>query len=260
MNRQTYASHMAGAVNLGQIYPALWPPVTIPALWVAAHGGHLDDVKRLLVEGVDIEEKWGPNQTSSLYEAAFRGFEDIVAELLRRGADMSSQNSRGNTPLHDAAHLGHVGVVLLLLDNGADVSTRNNALWTPLHGAVFSGHEAVVFILLEHKADVFARSNALWTPLHFAAVAGKETVARVLLHKGADLQSKADDGRTAEDLAIFYGHPRTTAMLSKEAERMDAKRVLRCEAFAMGHLERLGMRSWVRSLDVEVVRMVLEQL
>ena len=138
---------MAGAVNLGQIYPALWPPVTIPALWVAAHDGHLDDVKRLLVEEVNIEEIWGPDQTSPLYEAAFRGFEDIVEELLRHGADMSSQNNMGKTPLHDATHLGHVGVVLMLLDNGAEVSTKNNAGWTPLHGAAFSGHAPVVFML-----------------------------------------------------------------------------------------------------------------
>jgi hypothetical protein len=31
-----------------------------------------------------------------------------------------------------------------------------------------------------------------------------------------------------------------------------------CEAFAMGHHERLGETSLVRSLDAEVVRMILD--
>ena len=251
---------MEDTVNPGAIHPALWPLMQIPTLWVAAHDGHLDDVKRLLMEGVNVEEMGGLNRSSPLYEAAFRGFEDIVQELLRYGADMSFKNSWGKTPLHDATHLGHLGVVLMLLDNGADVSTKNNAGWTSLHGAAFSGHEAVVFMLLEHGADVSARSCASWTPLHLAAMAGNDKMVRVLLHKGADLQSEANDGQTAEGFAIFYGKLRTAAILVKEAERREAKRTLRCEAFAMGHHKLLGAKSWLRSLDVEVVRMVLEQL
>ena len=47
-------------------------------------------------------------------------------------------------------------------------------------------------------------------------------------------------------------------MLKAEAERREA--VARCEAFAMGHQERLGAGSRVRWLDAGVVQMVLEQV
>jgi hypothetical protein len=42
---------------------------------------------------------------------------------------------------------------------------------------------------------------------------------------------------------------------SREAERM-----AKCEAFAMGQLERLGAGSAVQGLEVGVVRMVLERV
>jgi ankyrin repeat protein len=231
-----------------------------PALWIAACGGHIDDVRRLLAEEVDIEETGGPHATSPLYEAAFYNFEHVVEELLRRGADTSSTDDLGKTALHEASNLGHVGVVLLLLEHGADVSIKNNAGWTPLHGAAHSGREAIVFLLLENGADVASTSNAGWTPLHLAAVASRETVARVLLYKGADLRSKTNSGRTPEECALIYTHHRVVAMLRTEADRREAKYRARCEAFAMGHQERLGAGSRVRVLDVGVVRMILEQL
>ena len=48
----------------------------------------------------------------------------------------------------------------------------------------------------------------------------------------------------------------TKELLAKEAAARRAK----CEAFAMGHLERLGEGSRVRWLDAGVVRMVLKHL
>ena len=49
-------------------------------------------------------------------------------------------------------------------------------------------------------------------------------------------------------------------MLKAEAERREAVRRARCEAFAMGHQERLGAGSRVRWLDAGVVQMVLKQV
>ena len=45
-----------------------------------------------------------------------------------------------------------------------------------------------------------------------------------------------------------------------EAERREAERRARCEAFALGHHERLGAGSRVSELEAEVVRMVIEFL
>ena len=171
-----------------------------PALWIAACEGRTDDVRELLAEEVDIEERGGAHESSSLQIASLHGYEEIV---------------------------------VLLLEHGADVAARTGVSgWTSLMVAAHRGHEAVVYSLLGN---------------------------------GADLLSKNTAGRTAEELATD-GHQHEIAAMLKaeierrqaEAERREAVRRAQCEAFAMGHQERLGAGSRVRELDAGVVQMVLE--
>ena len=82
----------------------------------------------------------------------------------------------------------------------------------------------------------------------------------LLLANGADLQSKTNAGRTPEDAAIMRQNVQIAAMIRAEAARREAMRRAKCEAFAMGQLERLGAVSRVRALDPGVVRMVLDHL
>ena len=242
--------HMAGAA-----------PVLFPALWTAARDGWAPEVSRLLAEEeVNIEERGGPNHSSPLIEAALRGCTASVRALLEHGADASAKDDTGWAPLHHSAQRGILSSLLLLLEKGAEVSAKTDDGSTPLHFAADRGHESVVLILLEHGAEVSSKLDAGFTPLHCAAAGGHDTVVRVLVYKGADLQSKSNDGRTAEDMATAYSHPLVAAMLNGEAMRREAARRARCEAFAMGHQERLGAGSWVRWLDAGVVRMVLEQV
>ena len=202
-------------------------PVIFPALWTAAQDGRVEEVRQLLSEDADIDQRGGPCQSSPLCEAV----------------------------CHD-----HEEVVQMLLENGAEVSARSNNGYTPLHCAALSGHEALALVLLAKGAEVSARSTNGLAPLHCAALCGTEPVARVLLHVGADLQSTTDDGRTAEDIATQYSHPQVAAMLKAEEVRREEVHRARCEAFAMGHQERLGAGSRVRWLDAGVLRMVLEQV
>jgi hypothetical protein len=187
------------------------------------------EVRQLLAEEVDIEERGGP---------------------------------RATTPLLAASVNGQAEVVMLLLEHGADASAKDNDGWTTMHAAAYWGLEAILLMLLEHGADSSAKDNAGWTPLHAAAYPGQGETARLLLEHGADLQSRTDDGltprQTPEDVATAQQRPQIVAMLQAEAERREAVRRARCEAFAMGHQERLGAGSRVGWLDAGVVRMVLE--
>ena len=62
--------------------------------------------------------------------------------LLGKGADVSTTNVVGWTPLLVAAMCGHEAVTRLLLDRGADVSTGDYGGWAPLRVAAICGHEA----------------------------------------------------------------------------------------------------------------------
>ena len=198
-----------------------------PALWVASRDGQTEKVRQLLAEEVDIEEKGGPHASA---------------------------------PLKEASGHGHVVVVLLLLEHGADVSVKNIRGASPLHYATLEGLAETMFLLLHHGADVSATDELGWTPLHHAAVRGRVKVVQLLLEHGADLQLRNSQGQTPEDMATFRSQLEVAAMIKAEEVRREELRMAQCVAFAMGHQERLGTRSWVQELDAGVVRMVLEQV
>ena len=72
----------------------------------------------------------------------------------------------------------------LLIDGGADASTADSRGWTPLHRAAAGGHEAVARLLIDGSADASAADSGGWTPLHRAAAGGHEAVARVFRDAG----------------------------------------------------------------------------
>ena len=77
----------------------------------AAQSGNLEEARRLLVEGVDIDAKEDFFAATALFFAAFAGHTDIVHLLLKNGADVEARNNKGRTALTGAAFRGHVEVV-----------------------------------------------------------------------------------------------------------------------------------------------------
>ena len=115
------------------------------------------------------------------------------------------------------------------------------------------GHTERVWQLLEDGEDWMTSHAAM--PLYFRVTRRwrgcYKAVAR-LLDNGTNIKSKSDRGRTPEASVGGY-------LIRVEAAMLKAKTLRRtkCEAFAMGQLERLGAGSWARGLDAGVVRMVL---
>jgi len=186
-----------------------------------------------------------------------------VRHLLRDGADIEERGGENHTtPLLAAARLASADrndVVPLLLVYGADASSRNEHGETPLHLAAFAGYAETSRQLLDHGADVHAKSDGGWTALHYAAHSNHTNAARVLLERGADIYPRNVYGETPGEAS-----PHTATAASSlhflAILKAEAGRRAKSEAFAMGQHERLGMGSWVRGLDVGVVRMVLEHV
>jgi len=68
-----------------------------------------------------------------LHWAASHGHEAVVQTLVKLGADVTTVDKDGDTPLHYAALNCHAAIVQALVNLGADVKAVNQNGNTPLH-------------------------------------------------------------------------------------------------------------------------------
>lgn len=112
------------------------------ALHFAAREGHTDAVWALVEGGADVNLASGGERTSPITEAIINGHLDIAKFLLDRGADPTSANVDGLTPLYatidmrwrmntwypqptiEEEQTNYLELVKALLDRGADVNAR----------------------------------------------------------------------------------------------------------------------------------------
>ena len=137
-----------------------------------------------------------------LRQAALRGDVDRLHSLLNQGADPSSVNADGWTPLIFAAKEGHISAVEMLLAAGALPAAAIPKTHTPLRGAAMFGHLMVVQMLLAAGGDPNECSGNALTPLHGAVRSQHWDVAEALIRAGADVEARNAFGESAADLAI----------------------------------------------------------
>lgn len=197
-----------------------------PELVRAVHDGNLDEVRRLVDSGADVNSV-GEHGIGPLlcFDPA------IMAYLLSQGADPNRQTNEGNhAVLLGIAYLNMPECVRLLLEAGADPKaivpeTGENALHSCLCGAGESAtpedRHTVVRLLIEHGTDPNQRTipgqetGAFWrdvrtrgeTPLHRAAAYAPEETVRYLLEHGADKTIRDANGDSPQSWASWHWRP-----------------------------------------------------
>jgi ankyrin repeat protein len=152
------------------------------ALMAAVQAGDLSTVRRLIADGVDINEKSpalanGNDGQTPLLVACFLGHGEITRALLAAGANPRINDYLlGATPVHKAAYAGRPDALLALREQGgAEINAQGpfNG-YTAVHDAIWHGHREALSVLLD------------WPGVRF------------------DLRGL--DGRTAEELARGLGY------------------------------------------------------
>ncbi len=101
-------------------------------IFSAAKEGNIEEVRRLVESGVDVNVKDNDGRTP-LHFAAGLGYIEVVKYLISKGAYVNvKENAHGATPLHLAAEFGQIEVVKYLISKGAEVNVKDNYGNTPL--------------------------------------------------------------------------------------------------------------------------------
>jgi ankyrin repeat protein len=143
---------------------------------------------------------------------------EMVQWIVEKGADLSAQNSSGNTAVFAAAKAGRLDIVLFLIEQieksdkekseakKTELLEISNALKeTALLIAAAQGKWDVVNFLLGKGADFNAEDKWGNNLLLIAVRSGELPVVRWLEHK-VDLHRKNDSGETALLLAVGSGN------------------------------------------------------
>lgn len=158
-------------------------------LQVAAKQGNLDEVKRLIAQGKNINAVDACGKTA-LHEAVSNDHLDVAKLLISKGADVDAKTVYGQTPLLFAAIGDRVTMAHLLVNHGANVNSPDIEGRVPLHWAARKGPLSMVELLLEKGADINAREKHDETPLHWAAELGRLQVTEFLIAHGADINAR----------------------------------------------------------------------
>ncbi|CAG8099733.1 unnamed protein product [Penicillium salamii] len=222
------------------------------ALQVAAEGGHLEVVERLLTAKSDVNTPAGCiNGRTALQAAAEGGHLDVLERLLAAKANVNAPAGyrNGRTALQAAAEKGHLEVVERLLAAKANVNAPASygGGRTALQAAAEKGYLEVVERLLVGKANANAPAGNSdgRTALQAAAEKGHFDVVERLLAANADVNAPAgnSDGRTALQAAAEKGHLDVVERLLAAKANVNAPARYRDERTALqaaaegGHLD-----------------------
>lgn len=172
------------------------PPKPTVNLYRAVHVGDLDQIKRHLFWGTDINQP-GADGDYPLHVAVSMGRVAIARELLRHGAETDVRDRDGRTPLHVALLNGKVPAAKLLRGHSDDDLQR---LLFDLVRTEHADRDTLAF-LLDQGVDLNAADPRGELPLHIAVAAGNVKLAKRLITAGADVNQADAAGDTPMALA-----------------------------------------------------------
>ena len=164
--------------------------VSADALFQAASAGKLDEVKKLIAAGADVNAKT-PYGDTALILAVFRNAgADVVKALIEAKADVNAKNKANETALMWAVTESDLATVNALIAAKADVNAKDKKGETALIKA-FKGE--MVKALIAAKADVNAKDNQGETAL----MKEKDLDAvKALIAAKADVKAKNKKGQS----------------------------------------------------------------
>lgn len=153
----------------------------------AAIKGDIEEIKQLLVTGLNIESR-NQNGKTALHLACENGHLDVVKELIKMGAQIECTvilfgESINITPALLAASRGHLELLKYLSELGVVLYEPDGYMgyFSVMHGATASGNlEMVKFLHEEKQIPINDRDSMGVTPLDMATEKGHKHIMNYL--------------------------------------------------------------------------------
>ena len=187
------------------------PPKPTVNLYRAVHVGDLDQIKRHLFWGTDVNQP-GPDGNFPLHVAVEQGQVAIAKELLKHGAQTDVRDALGRTPLYVALAEGKVPAARLLLNQGAGDDLQ--ALLFDLVQNESADRDTLEF-LIQNGVDINAFGPEGLTSMHVAVASGDVQLTKRLLTAGADVNRVDASGASPLSLARALKDPTTASIMAE---------------------------------------------
>ncbi|XP_077024926.1 85/88 kDa calcium-independent phospholipase A2 isoform X2 [Tamandua tetradactyla] len=134
---------------------------------------------------------------------------EMACMLLKRGCDVNSTSSAGNTALHIAVMRNRFDCVMVLLTHGANADARGEHGNTPLHLAMSRDNVEMIKALIVFGAEVDTQNDFGETPAFIASKISKHVQDLVRISRARKpafiLSSTRDEKRTHDHLLCLDG-------------------------------------------------------
>jgi ankyrin repeat protein len=182
----------------------------------AAKRGDLPEVRRLLQEGADVNQR-GQYGVTALSEAAYKGHLPVVQELLTvPGIDINVRDDDGDYTITRVADVYgraehpnpvYLDIIQALIDAGCDVNVRDGNNTSALsHACYRENYDLVLMLLAVDDIDVNIRDVDEDTPIMIAARLNDIDIVEALIATGqVDINAVNDMGSTALSLTTSHG-------------------------------------------------------
>lgn len=152
-----------------------------------------------------------------LHRAVERGQEKQVRELIEQSVDINERAEAGWTALLYASAQGYPQIARLLLEAGANPDMGNVHNITPLMYSARYGNEQVCKLLIDYGAGLNLQDVYGETALMVAARRGHPKIAKLLITAGAEIGIHNRQAQSALDLAHLCKQGATAKMLRRSA-------------------------------------------
>jgi len=179
--------------------------------------GSLGAVAVLFVFALGMRSRHQP--TTPLTVAAERGDAAQVKRIIAEGVDLNERDKTGYTALTWAARNGSTAVARALIEAKADMNMRDCAVngWTPLIHAIHKNNNEMARLLIERGADVNAKAGKCTEKL-------VESGATALLHAAGEDNMEIVKALLARGANPYVEYDSTNALSKAVAGALDLSR------------------------------------